>query len=277
MNITHPTTSMSTPNAAFSIHSSAFWTASTPPRSPPAIPPIASQKPTIGFTFPRLNELAAPVSSYTYLFSIDNAKFFLAAPIEPEDGFVYREMMDFRGKEPKYLSFAAVTALQLSRWYSANRYCGKCCSELEHDQKERMMRCANCGNTVYPKLSPAVIVGVTDGDRLLLTKYAGRAYKRYALIAGFSEIGESVEDTVVREVMEEVGVKVKNLRFYKSQPWSFTDTLLMGFYCDLDGSDQIVIDKNELAEAEWVHKKDIDVAFDNISLTNEMITHFKVL
>ncbi len=230
-----------------------------------------------GFTFPRWNELAPHDPAYTYLFSIDRTKFFLAEPIEPKGGFAYHNMMDFRGKEPKYLSFASVTACQLHRWYSTNRYCGKCGCELVHDKKERMMRCDNCGNTVYPKLSPAVIVGVTDGGRILLTKYAGRAYKRYALIAGFSEIGESVEETVVREVMEEVGVKVKNIRFYKSQPWSFTDTLLMGFYCDLDGSDQIIIDKNELSEAEWVHKKDIDVAFDDISLTNEMITHFKEL
>ena len=75
-----------------------------------------------------------------------------------------------------------------------------------------------CGNMEYPKICPAVIVGVTDGDRLLMSKYAGRAYKNYALIAGFTEIGETVEQTVAREVMEEVGLKVKNIRYYKASP-----------------------------------------------------------
>jgi NAD+ diphosphatase len=120
-----------------------------------------------------------------------------------------------------------------------------------------------------------VIVGVTDGDRLLMTKYAGRIYKRYALVAGFAEVGETIEETVSREVLEEVGVRVKNIRYYKSQPWPFSDSLLMGFYCDLDGSDEIVLDETELSEAEWVHRKDIDVEADGISLTNEMIVHFK--
>ncbi len=71
---------------------------------------------------------------------------------------------------------------------------------------------------------PGSIIGVTDGDKILMSKYAGRAYKKYALLAGFTEIGETIEETVQREVMEEVGLKVKNIRYYKSQPWSFSDT-----------------------------------------------------
>ena len=72
-----------------------------------------------------------------------------------------------------------------------------------------------------------------------MSKYSGRTYKKYALLAGFAEIGETVEETVRREVMEEVGLKVKNIRYYKSQPWAFSDTLLLGFYCDLDGEDRL--------------------------------------
>lgn len=108
-----------------------------------------------------------------------------------------------------------------------------------------------------------------------MSKYAGRAYKKYALIAGFTEIGETVEETVKREVMEEVGLKVKNIRYYKSQPWSFSDTLLLGFYCDLDGTDQITLDEEELALAEWFDRKDIPEMETTESLTNEMIRHFK--
>ena len=90
----------------------------------------------------------------------------------------------------------------------------------------------------FPKISPAVIIGLTHKNRLLLSKYAGRTYKKYALLAGYTEIGETVEETVSREVMEEVGLPVKNIRYYKSQPWPFSSTVLMGFFCDLDGDDE---------------------------------------
>ena len=128
---------------------------------------------------------------------------------------------------------------------------------------------------VYPKLSPAVIIGVIDGDRILMTKYANRVYKKYALVAGYAEIGETLETTVAREVMEEVGLKVKNIRYYKSQPWAFSESLLMGFYCDLDGEDAVTLDENELALGEWFPREEIPVVDNYISLTNEMIMRFK--
>ena len=78
-----------------------------------------------------------------------------------------------------------------------------------------------------------------------------------------------------REVMEEVGLRVKNIRFYKSQPWSFSDTLLMGFYCELDGADKITLDREELALAEWFEREEIPDMENDVSLTNEMIRHFK--
>ena len=82
-----------------------------------------------------------------------------------------------------------------------------------------MLYCEKCGSRVYPRINPAVIIAVTKGSKLLMTKYAGRTYTRYALVAGFTEIGETLEQTVAREVMEETGIRVKNLRYYKSQPW----------------------------------------------------------
>ena len=126
-----------------------------------------------------------------------------------------------------------------------------------------------------PKICPAVIIAVTHGDKILMSKYAGREYKKYALLAGFNETGESIEETVRREVMEEVGLKVKNLRYYKSQPWSFTDTLLMGFFCELDGEDGITLDTDELAMAEWFERDKMPVEAEDLSLTNEMMMAFK--
>jgi NAD+ diphosphatase len=213
---------------------------------------------------------------FTYLFSIDGMDFFLVENNERiPDGYEYRSVQVFRTLKPKYLAFAGITAHQLYHWYQNNRFCGKCGAKLQKDQKERMLHCSCCGNMVYPKISPAVIVAITDKDKLLLTKYANRNYTNYSLVAGFAEIGETIEETVEREVMEEVGLKVKNIRYYKSQPWSYSDTLLMGFYAELDGDSTITLDETELSVAEWVARDEITSKPDDISLTNEMIIHFK--
>lgn len=234
-------------------------------------------------TFPRFRDLgpgaAAAAEECTYLFTIDETGYYLLKeePRLPEATAARFAMESnvFRESEPLWQCFAGITGLQLKNWYDNNKYCGRCGSELEHSEKERMLRCPVCGNSIYPKISPAVIVGVTDGERLLLTKYSGRSYTRYALIAGFAEIGEPIEDTVRREVMEEVGVRVKNIRYCGSQPWSFSDTLLMGFWCDLDGSDEIHLDEEELSVGEWLNREDIPESSGRISLTGTMIEAFR--
>ena len=128
----------------------------------------------------------------------------------------------------------------------------------------------------FPRINPAVIVAVTNGDKLLLTKYRDREYKKYALVAGFTEIGESFEDTVRREVFEETGLKVKNIKYYKSQPWALADNILAGYFCEVDGDTDIIMDKEELSVAEWVSREDIPLIIEELSLTNEMIQKFKV-
>lgn len=216
--------------------------------------------------------------SFQYLFSVDARNYFLCVG-EAErqiDGFSYEEAALFRKRiNPKAERFAGLTAFHLYKWYRDHKYCGNCGTPREHDHKERMLRCPNCGNTVYPTISPAVIVGVSDGDRLLMTKYRGRERGDYALIAGFVEIGEMPEDTVRREVMEETGVRVKNLRYYRSQPWGYSNSLLLGFYAELDGEDKITRQEDELGVAEWVRREEIPNRFDGFSLTNEMICRFK--
>ena len=109
----------------------------------------------------------------------------------------------------------------------------------------------------------------------MITRYANRITSIPALIAGFTEIGETLEETVAREVMEETGLRVKNIRYYKSQPWGIVDDLLAGFYCDVEGDDTIRIDKNELKEALWVRREEIEGQPDHFSLTNEMMLRFR--
>lgn len=211
-----------------------------------------------------------------YVFRMQEKNYFLwmgEAGDAPE-GYSYENARMLRELESKDACFGAMTAWHLYNWYRNNRFCGRCGTPTVHDDKERMVRCPKCGNLIFPRISPAVIVAVTDGDRLLLSKYAGRGYTRYALLAGYTEIGETMEQTVHREVMEEVGLKVKNLRYYKSQPWGIDGNVLMGFYCDLDGDDTIHLDEQELALAEWHHRNALPAEDDGISLTREMIRVF---
>ena len=242
---------------------------------------VLARRTESGIEFPRFRELERlnddVYGDAVYLFSVNEERYYLVREInrEPLSEFTMENTEIFRRVLPQHHAFAGITGYQLYNWYTNRRYCGRCGSLMEPSDKERMMHCDACGNMEYPKICPAVIVGVTDGDRLLMSKYAGRTYKNYALIAGFTEIGETVEQTVAREVMEEVGLKVKKIRYYKSQPWAFTDTLLMGFYCELDGSDAIRLDENELAVAEWFTREEIPEPVSQESLTNEMILRFK--
>ena len=228
--------------------------------------------------FPKYEQLEAGADC-RYLFSIDEQEFYLSMEEKQRSipGFSYEKMFQVRSYEPKEQVFAAATAYHLYVWYRDNKFCGRCGSPLVHDEVQRMLKCS-CGNLVFPKIAPAVIVGVVNGDKLLMTKYAHREYKRYALIAGFTEIGETPEQTVEREVFEEAGVKVKNIRYYKSQPWGFDSNLLLGYFVELDGDSHITMDTEELSTAEWISRENIEVEQDdrvNLSLTREMMLLFK--
>ena len=239
----------------------------------------------------------------TYLLSVDDMDFFLipeqflsGSPIDGDlaamtvgseagDGesvrlpadCVYIKAVTLRRSKmlPKHLMFAVNTCRQLASWYEGNRFCGRCAGEMTHSDKERALVCTKCGRTVYPRINPAVIIGITKGDEILMTRYSDRDLPYFALVAGFTEIGETFEQTVEREALEETGLKVHNIRYYKSQPWPFADDILAGYYCDVDGDADLRIDKNELKTAVWVKRDEITGQPDDFSLTNEMMMTFK--
>lgn len=213
-----------------------------------------------------------------YLFSIDETGFFRMSAganslLLPEENLYSPNI--FRNFQPEYLAFAGITACQIHRFRTERRFCGKCGSPTQPSLTERAMVCPECGMIEYPRISPAVITAVIDGDRLLLTKYAGGSYRNWALVAGFVEVGETFKGAVRREVMEEVGLKVKNIAYYKSQPWSFSDSAMIGFFAQLDSSDQITLQESELSEARWFSRDEIPEFSSSISIGQEMIQYFK--
>lgn len=241
---------------------------------------VLADKDSSTLRFPRFSELNGIEESVyekaIYLFAIDNDCFYLVHQVpEEQPEFELKDIGLFRTSGPRHLAFAGITGYSLYKWYDNHQFCSHCGAKLVHHEKERMLHCQTCNNTEYPKIMPAVIIAVTNGNKILLSKYANREYTRYALLAGFTEIGESVEETVKREVMEEVGLHVKNLRYYKSQPWAFSDTLLMGFFAEVEGDDSITLDREELALAEWFERENIPATESNISLTSEMIEYFR--
>ena len=249
---------------------------------------LISQKPDGANAFPTLLEFEeiAGVDSGSrdeliYLFKIDDEKYFLYPSYAKEialDDSSFGKVWSVRreGKLPDHQVFALYTAFHLCEWYESSRFCGKCGQKTVLDDKERAMTCSKCGNKIYPRINPAVIIGVTDKEtnKLILTKYR-TGYAQNALVAGFTEIGETLEETVKREVMEEVGLEVDNVRYYKSQPWGIALDILAGFYCDVAGDKDIKMDESELKYAEWVAPEDIVLQNPDYSLTNEMMRVFK--
>lgn len=217
------------------------------------------------------------IKSAQYLFSIDDMNYFLVDEqgLDSVEGWGYVSITRFRSETKYWRSFAGIVGFELKRWYENHRFCSKCGGATIHSEKERMLYCESCGFQTYPTIAPCIIVGVYNQNRLLLTKYAGRPYTNYALIAGFVEIGETLEQAVCREVKEEVGLCVKNLKYYKSQPWPFTDTLLVGFFAELEGDDTIVLQEDELSLGIWVEREDIPPSESKISLTSDMIEAYR--
>lgn len=238
---------------------------------------------------PRLSDYRRRPQSTTYLFAMGPERLFLALDDEvdadPDAGLSYEDMGWLRHVRPQHVLFAAATAAHLERWYRANRFCGRCGHPMELAPRSRELVCPECCSIVYPKICPGVICAVCHeaddpaDDAIVLTRYNGRTTALWALVAGFTEIGEPLEGTVAREVMEEVGLRVCDLRFYKSQPWGFTDTLMAGFWCMVDGGTDIAVDHSELREARWFRCDEVPLerVGDRASLTGEMIERFRLM
>lgn len=216
-----------------------------------------------------------------YLLAVDGEPLFLARAegVEPPEGFAWESIRELRMAEPRWLAFAAVTGHHLAGWYRANRFCGACGHPTELVPTSREICCPACNNVIYPRINPGVIVGVLDPthERMVFTQYAAahERYANYALVAGFTEIGETLEQTVQREVAEEIGLAVGRVRYWADQPWPFSASLLAGYWCEVQGSCDFTVDHGELKTAVWLARDEVPMPRrDTSSLTNAMITAF---
>lgn len=168
----------------------------------------------------------------------------------PLEGYAWTGLRALFATMEEDLLGVAARACQIAEWARTHRFCGACAAPMERIAGERCFRCTDCGMTAYPRISPAMMVLIRKGDAYLMALHTASAVKRFTPLAGFLEAGESIEEAVHREVYEEVGLRVHNLKYFASQSWPFPHSLMIAFTADyLDG--ELRIDENELSEARW--------------------------
>lgn len=202
-----------------------------------------------------LAELGLAPSAQHYLGQLgDHDCWALDLGSDPElllpDGFRSRNLRALYGQIADDLFLVAGRAVQVVEWGRNHQFCGRCGAGTAAMAGERARRCPVCGLITYPRLSPAVIVQVTRDNTILLARNASFRGGFYSVLAGFVEPGESLEETVQREIREEVGLQVANIRYFGSQPWPFPNSLMLGFTATWAGG-EITIDERELAAADW--------------------------
>ncbi len=230
---------------------------------------------------PLWGELAGAFAgaSPRHAFSQGARRYFIASagddtPAPP--GFQWESVRVFRILQPAEDGAMLNAAYHLAGWYGNHRFCGACGGTLHADSEERSLTCEQCGLTVYPSILPAIIVAVTDGGRLLLARNAHSVWRHYSLIAGFVEVGETAEQAVEREVLEEVGLRVKNVRYVASQPWGFSQSLMLGFTAELDGPAEIRLQESELSEARWFGREEVPQHDSTASISFDLMERFRL-
>ncbi len=175
-------------------------------------------------------------------------------------------------KLPYQLYLLAGKCGELIYWYETNRYCGTCGTSMELSTNISK-KCPSCGREVWPQLSIAVIVLIHRGNEVLLVK--ARNFKRdfYGLVAGFVETGERLEDALQREVLEETGLQIKNIRYFDSQPWPYPSGLMVGFNADYE-SGTLHIQESELTAADWFSKDNLPAIPEKLSIARRLIDNW---
>lgn len=219
-----------------------------------------------------INSLRSMMSDIQYLGLIDgkdSCTATLSGAIAP-DGHIFVSLRKLFGGIEDDWYWLANRAYHLINWRKKNKFCGCCGEVLTESPDEVAMNCGKCGNIVYPRISPAVIVAITKGNQILLAHAARFTSRMYSVIAGFVEPGESLEECVKREVLEEVGLTVQNVRYFSSQPWPYPDSLMIAFTAEY-GSGEIRIDEKEITDAGWYTRDNLPEIPSKASVARKLI------
>lgn len=195
--------------------------------------------------------------------------------VPEKEGFEFIELRDYSRRTSEELFLVAAKARVMHNYMLNNNKCGVCghpMEDMEDDEKARY--CPRCKHAVWPTTSPAIIVAVTKGDKLLMGHNVNFPEGRYSVLAGFVEMGETFEDCVRREVFEETGIKVKNIEYFGSQPWPFPNSMMIGFTAEyLEGD--IEVDEVEILHADWFTKDQVrEMHRESISISSKLINWF---
>jgi NAD+ diphosphatase len=200
-----------------------------------------------------------------------------ATEVDPDadnpPGYEFETLWSYLGRVEEAVFKLIGRAKQIVDWHRDHRYCGQCGRETTASPLDRSRKCPDCNQLFYPRLSPSIIVLVTRGEELLLAKNARARGNFYSTLAGFIEPGESVEEAVHREVMEEVGIRVKNLVYFSSQPWPFPNSLMIGFHAEYD-SGEFVLQDSEISDARWFHFKELPNRPSPVSISGWLISDY---
>jgi len=228
------------------------------------------------FAEPELRELSVDLVS-RFLLSQDNdsGRELHVASILPAEitGFQWLGLRNFLESISESEFQSAGRALQILRWHFDHQFCGRCGNPTVQHTQDLAKSCIACGIDFYPRLSPCIITLITRGDECLLAWHKRSKIEKYSCLAGFIEVGESAEQTLVREVMEEVGVRVKNMRYIESQPWPFPGQLMLGYIAEYDGG-EIIIDQTEIRAAQWFRYDQLPVVPPVTTISGRLINAF---
>ncbi len=214
---------------------------------------------------------AAAPSAEHFLGRLDGADVFaVAAREEVPAPFEVLGLRGLYGEIDEVLFGVAGRAVQIVDWADTHRFCGRCATPTERATRERAMRCPACGLSAYPRISPAIIVLVRKGDEVLLARGARFPLPFYSTLAGFAEPGESLEETLAREVKEEVGLDVTDIRYFGSQSWPFPNSLMIGFFARWAGG-EIVMEDSEIVDARWFKADALPMIPPSMSISRQLI------